>query len=185
MTQKSARLLLYIGMITILIGGTFPLPASALSCVETGQYLDMIIGNDTTYVVTATVDDTIFERDYTAEVVTIKTAHQGYVEKQAFLYHQKDETWGYLCNNGPIGDGKTAIYVLTRNESGQYAVNQTLTTESELAKDLLKKLTDKNVVGEVVEFNATDRQNQIFTRIMDLFKEMLVLLKEKSYWEKH
>jgi hypothetical protein len=169
----------------LLLGAVMaPSPAAALSCVETGQYIDMSIGNEETYIVTAKVDDTITATDHTAEVVTITDAHQGYVEGKAYLYHQKDETWGYLCNNGPVGNGKTAIYVMTRNDSGQYWVSQTLAPDSDLAKDALKKIAEKKVEGEVVEFSAADRQNQIMTTIMDLLKQIGLLLTEHAYWAK-
>ncbi|MBP9717594.1 MAG: hypothetical protein KBD44_02645 [Candidatus Pacebacteria bacterium] len=162
--------------------GALPSPSHALSCVETGQYLDMVIGTDDTMIVTATVQKTITEKDYTAEVVTVTDALQGYVEKEAFLYHQKDETWNYLCNQGPVGNGKSAMYVVTRNDAGQYWVSQTLDPKSDLAKDVVKKIADKKVEGEVFDFSATDRQNQIMTTIMDLLKQIGILLKEHSYW---
>lgn len=162
--------------------GALPTPSHALSCVETGQYIDMVIGTDDALIITATVKKTITEKDYTAEVVTVTDALQGYVEKEAFLYHQKDETWGYLCNNGPVGNGKSALYVVTRNEAGQYWVSQTLDPKSDLAKDVVKKIAEKKVAGEVVDFSATDRQNQIMTTIMDLLKQIDILLKEHTYW---
>ena len=163
--------------------GALPTPSHALSCVETGQYLDMVIGTDDTMIVTATVQKTITEKGYTAEVVKVTDALQGYVENETFLYHQKDETWGYLCNNGPVGNGKSAMYVVTRNDAGQYWVSQTLDPKSDLAKDVVKKIADKKVEGEVVDFSATDRQNQIMTTIMDLFTQIGLLLKEYTYWK--
>jgi hypothetical protein len=159
-----------------------PTPAAALSCLNTDEYITMSVGNEDTYFVTATVKDTITASDYTAEVVTITDAHQGYIEAEAYLYHQKDETWNYLCNSGPVGNGKTALYMLTRNDAGQYWVSQTLASDSDLAKSALKQITDKKVEGEVVEFSSTDRQNQIMTTIMDLLKQIGLLLKEHTYW---
>ncbi|MFN3692633.1 MAG: hypothetical protein ACK4SL_00865 [Candidatus Paceibacteria bacterium] len=173
--------LFLIPLFVVLIGA-LPTPSHALSCVETGQYLDTTIGSDDLMIITATVQKTITEKDYTAEVVTVTDALQGYVEKEAFLYHQKDETWGYLCNSGPVGNGKSAMYVVTRNNVGQYWVSQTLDLKSDLAKDVVKKIADKKVEGEVVEFSATDRKNQIMTTIMDLFKQISVLLREHTYW---
>ncbi len=161
-----------------------PTPSHALSCVETGQFIDMSIGNEDTYIVTGTVKDTITAKDYTAEVITVTDAHQGYIEKEVYIYHTKDETWGYLCNSGPVGTGKTAVYILNRNDAGQYYVNQTLAPNSDLAKDALKKIADKKVEGEVVEFSTVDRQNQIMTTIMDLFKQISLLLSEHIYWAK-
>lgn len=173
--------LLLIPLLVVFIG-SLPTPSHALSCIETGQYLDMTIGNDDSVIIKATVKKTITDKDYTAEVVTITDALQGYVEKEAFLYHPKDETWGYLCNQGPVGDGKSAIYVATRNDAGQYWVSQTIDPQSDLGKEVIKKVADKKVEGEVVEFSATDRKNQIMTTIMDLFKQIGMLLKEHSYW---
>ncbi len=166
----------------LMLVGIAPIPTHALSCVETGQYLDMVIGTDDAMIIKATVNKTITDKDYTAEVVVVDDALQGYVEKEAFLYHRKDETWGYLCNSGPVGNGKTALYVVSRNDAGQYSVSQTLDPQSDLAKDVAKKITDKKVEGEVVDFSATDRQNQIMTTIMDLFKQISLLLKEHIYW---
>jgi hypothetical protein len=157
-------------------------PAHALSCLETSQYLKTIVGQDDTLIVRGVVTKTITDEGYTAEAVNVTDAYQGYVEEKALFYHQKDETWGYLCNNGPVGQSKSAVYVMTRNDAGQLWVSQTLDPQSDLAKNLLKQLAEEKITGEVVDFSATDRQNQIMTTIMDLFKQIAMLLKEHSYW---
>ncbi len=179
-TKTSALLLL-----PILGIGAFafsPQSASALSCMETGQYLTSIVNNNETVIFTGTVSDTIESTDYTAEVLQVKSAEQGYVESEIMVYHQKHPDWGYLCNTGPAKKGITSLYVATRNDAGQYQVSTRLDTTQELATTLQKQLDTAKVEGEVVESTRLDRANQIMSTITDLFKQIGQLLKEYQYW---
>ncbi|MFM2424236.1 MAG: hypothetical protein RLZZ70_627 [Candidatus Parcubacteria bacterium] len=162
----------------------FPASASALSCLETGQYLTSVVNTDDTVIFTGTVTDTIDTTEYTAEVLTITSALQGYIEQEVMVYHQKHPDWGYLCNTGPAKKGDTSIYVATRNDAGQYQVGTRLEIKSELAATLEDQLTAAAVTGEILESTRTDRANQIMSTIGDLFKQITMLLREYTYWSK-
>jgi hypothetical protein len=158
-------------------------PAQALSCVPTDMYIESTIGNDDTVIFVAKTDKTIENTDYTAEALTVTTVYQGYVESKLMAYHTKNETWGYLCNNGPKGTNSEGVYIATRTDAGTYQVSQRLDMDSNLLPKIKELIKDKKVVGERIEFNKTDRINQITTTIKDLLNQILILLKEQVYWQ--
>lgn len=155
----------------------------ALSCLPLDMYLKDVVKDDTVVIFEATVKKQIEGSGYTAEVVTVSEVKQGYVEKETFVYHQKDETWGYLCNNGPKGVGTTGLYIALRDDAGKYNVTQRLELTDEAAKTLEADLEEAEVTGELTEITKTDRMNQIITTISDMLKEIGVLLKEYAYWK--
>jgi hypothetical protein len=168
----------------IAIGLTLPHGASALSCLPTDMYLKDIVGKDDVVVFEATVTKQLKEKAYTAEVVTVREALQGYVEETTFVYHELNETWGYLCNPGPAPKaGETSIYVASRDSYGKYQVHQRLEVDSELAATLIENIEAAEVEGQVSEITATDRQNQIITTIGDMLNQIVILLKELNYWK--
>ncbi len=161
-----------------------PSSASALSCLPTDMYLKDIVGKDDVVVFEATATKQLKEKAYTAEVVTVSDALQGYVEETTFVYHQLDETWGYLCNPGPAEKtGETSIYVAGRDDFGKYQVYQRLEVDSELATTLVADIAEAEVEGEVSEITAVDRSNQIMTTISDMLNQIVILLKELQYWK--
>lgn len=157
--------------------------AYALSCVPTDMYIESSIGNDDTVIFVAKTDKTIENTDYTAEALNVSKVYQGYVEAKIMAYHTKNETWGYLCNNGPKGTNTEGIYIANRTDAGTYQVSQRLDMNSNLLPKIQELIKDKDVVGEVTEFNKTDRINQITTTIKDLLNQILILLKEQVYWQ--
>jgi hypothetical protein len=157
--------------------------AKALSCVPTDMYIESSIGNDDTVIFVAKTDSTIEATDYTAEAVTVTKVYQGYVEAKLMAYHRKDATWGYLCNSGPKGTNTEGVYIATRDDAGKYQVSQRLDMNSNLLPKIQEMIKNKDVVGEVTEFNKTDRINQITTTIKDLLSQILMLLKEQMYWQ--
>lgn len=157
--------------------------AQALSCVPIDMYIESSIGNDDTVIFVAKTDKTIEGDGYTAEALTVSSAYQGYVEGKIMVYHTKNETWGYLCNNGPKGNNTEGVYIATRDDAGKYQVSQRLALDDKLVAKIKEGIKDKKVVGEVVEFNKTDRINQITTTIKDLLGQILMLLKEQMYWQ--
>jgi hypothetical protein len=158
------------------------LPASALSCLPVSDYLETVINDDNIQIFTGTTKTTVTGTGYTAEQLTVSEAHQGYVENTLFAYHQKDDTWGYLCNSGPKADGATSIYITERDAYGKYNVYQRLDVTDEVVKTLLTDLKEADVTGEVSDITATDRRNQIMTSIQDLLREIGILLKEYALW---
>ncbi|MES2748878.1 MAG: hypothetical protein V4606_00600 [Patescibacteria group bacterium] len=158
-------------------------PAHALSCLPTDMYINSVIGNEETVIFVAKTDSTIETPEYTAEALTVNTAYQGYVEGKVMVYHPKHENWGYLCNSGPKGNNTESVYIATRDHNGKYQVTQRLDLDSNLMPEIKKQLKDKEIVGEVIPFNKTDRINQISTTIMDILKEVMILLKEQMYWK--
>jgi hypothetical protein len=158
-------------------------PAQALSCLPTDMFIESSVGNNDTLIFVAKTDSTIQATDYTAEALTVTTVYQGYVEAKVLAYHRKDATWGYLCNSGPKGNNVESVYIATRDAAGKYQVSQRLDMNSDLLPKIEKMIKDKEVVGEVTEFNKTDRINQISTTIMDLLQEVMILLKEQMYWK--
>lgn len=170
----------------VLIASTSPIfatPAHALSCLPTDMYLADIVGKEDNIIFIGTAVDQMTEKNYTAEVIEVKAVKQGYIEKKVFVYHQKDETWGYLCNAGPDKKGSTGLYVATRDSLGKYNVTQRLNVDSKEVKTLESNLEKAEVTGTIAELSSTDRMNQIMTTITDLFSEIIILLKEHSYWK--
>lgn len=165
------------------ISPLFTSPAQALSCLPTDMYLADIVGKDDTVIFTATAIDQIMEKNYTAEVLEVKEVKQGYVENKIFAYHQKDETWGYLCNNGPEEKGSTGVYVATRDNFGKYNITQRLALNDKEVKVLETNLEKAEVTGTIAELSSTDRMNQIMTTITEMFAEIITLLKEHAYWK--
>jgi hypothetical protein len=161
-----------------------PTQVSALSCIETGEYLTTIVGRDDTVVFTGTVTDTIETTEYTTEVLKVESAAQGYVEQAVMVYHQKHPDWGYLCSAGPSKKGETSVYIASKNDAGQYQVGTRLETTSLFAKNLATNLTAAKVTGEVLAVTPEDRANQIMSTIAELFKQITALLAEYSYWTK-
>ena len=169
---------------TAVIGASLSAPhAHALSCLSIDMYLDDVIGKEEVVIFTATSLERRDEKGYTSEVLSVTGAKQGYIEKEIFVYHEKDETWGYLCNNGPKEEGSEGVYVATRSEQGTYTVTQRLEMNDPLIKALDADLKKEEVTGEIVELSKTDRMNQIMTTISDLFTQIGVLLKEYAYWK--
>ncbi len=157
--------------------------AQALSCLSIDMYLADVVGKDSIVIFTATSKDRIDETEYTAEVLSVDSVKQGYVEKETFAYHEKSPDWGYLCNNGPKEKGSKGLYVAERTDSGTYQVYQRLELSDPLIKGLDADLKDAEVTGEAVELTKEDRMNQIMTTITDLLKQIGVLLKEYAYWK--
>ena len=158
-------------------------PAQALSCLPTDMYISSVVGNEATVIFAAKTNSTLEATTYTAEALSVATVYQGYVEGKTMVYHEKDETWGYLCNNGPKGDNTEGVYIATRDHAGMYHVNQRLEMNSDLIPEIKDMLKDKQITGEISEFNKTDRINQITTTITDLLHEVIMLLKEQMYWQ--
>lgn len=159
--------------------------AAALSCLPVDMYLKDVIGKEEVVIFEATSIDRIEESDYTAEVLTVTDAHQGWVENKLFVYHEKHPDWGYLCNSGPKVKGSTGVYIASRDAHNKYTVHQRLELRDPLVTELKADLAEDAVEGGVSEQTSQDRMNQIMTSIHDLFKQVIVLLKEHSYWKKN
>ncbi len=170
--------------LSLLIPGT---QARALSCLPVDMYIDTTIGNDDVVIFTAKSLEQITSDGYTAEVLAVTSAQQGYVEEKIYAYHTKDETWGYLCNNGPKEVGSTGMYIAERGTTGKYSVTQRLdtTADAALITSITATIKKADVVSEVVTFSAADRINQIMTTIKDLLHEIMLLISERAYWQNH
>ncbi len=177
------KALFFIPLVVVALFGTSSFQAHALSCIPTDMYIESSVGSDDTVIFIAKTNSTIQAADYTAEALTVTTVYQGYVESKVMAYHRKDATWGYLCNSGPKGNNVESVYIATRDDAGKYQVSQRLDMNSNLIPKIEEMIKDKDVVGEITEFNKTDRINQISTTIMDLLKEIMILLKEQTYWK--
>lgn len=180
--MKKSSIIACLVMMAVLAPIAVP-QAEALSCLPVDMYLKDIVGKEEMVVFVGTATKHMEEAGYTAEVVTTKEALQGYVEKELIVYHQKDETWGYLCNNGPKEIGDEGMYIAMRDALGTYNVTQRLSLDDAAAKALVEDLAEAEITGEVVELTATDRMNQIITTITDLFGQITKLLKEYAYWK--
>ena len=157
--------------------------AHALSCLPVDMYLKDVVGKDEVTIFTGTVTDQIAGTGYTAEVIDVDEVKQGYAEEQVFVYHQKDDTWNYLCNAGPAKEGDKGVYVTLRDSFGKYSVTQRLTLTDELTEGLFADLEEAEVTGVIAEGTKTDRMNQIMTTITDTIKEIQILFKEYFYWK--
>jgi len=158
-------------------------PVNALSCLSVDMYLKDIVGKEEVLIFTGTSEDKQDNDDYTAEVITVDEVLQGYTESEIFVYHQKDETWGYLCNAGPKDEGSKGLYVAERNDFGKYRVNQRLELTDPLIKTLREDLKAKGMEGGKGELTKTDRMNQIVTTVNELIAEISILLREFIYWK--
>jgi hypothetical protein len=148
------------------------------------MYLKDIVGKDEIVIFEGTATKQMYESAYTAEVVDVDAVLQGYVEATTFVYHRKDETWGYLCNQGPYEKaGTKSVYIAERDAYGKYQVYQRLDLGSSVLDELKSNLAASDVEGSVVEITTTDRMNQIMTTIGDMLTEMVILLKEYSFWK--
>jgi hypothetical protein len=168
----------------IIIIPAVPQPAAALSCLPVDMYLKDIVSKEDIVIFEGTSIKQIKESAYTTEVVTVTDVLQGYVETKTFVYHQKDETWGYLCNPGPSEKANaTSVYVAGRDNYGKYMVYQRLELDSDNLKTLKSDLSEAEVTGEVMTITPTDRMNQIFTTISEMLGEIIILLNEHAYWK--
>ncbi len=178
------KLFLSLLLLAVLIVPLIPERASALSCLPVDMYLKDVVSDENIVIFTATATKQLPEKAYTAEFVTVDTVLQGYVEATTFVYHQKDETWGYLCNNGPHEQSsEPGLYVATRDAYGKYQVYQRLPLSSEYVTTLKADLKAAEVTGEKVTLSSTDRMNQIMTTISDMLSEIVILLKEYAFWK--
>ena len=179
--KKNILLLLIVAL--LVIAPFSSLPAHALSCLPIGMYLKDIVGKEESVIFTGEAIDRLDETTHTAEVIEVDKVLQGYVEEKVFVYHQKHENWGYLCNTGPADKDTRGFYVASRDAFGKYTVSQRLELNDPLIKTLEADLKKAEVTGQVAELKATDRMNQIITTITDLIREIATLLKEFSYWK--
>lgn len=174
---------LFLGVLVLLALAPITAPsAQALSCLAVADYIKQVVGKDELIFV-GTSEKRIEGTGYTAEVLTVTESKQGYVPAKLFVYHNSDETWGYFCNNGPKAEGSKGVYIVGQDENGKYVVHQRLELSDQIVKTLDADLKKAEVVGEVSEFSATDRKNQILTTISDLFREISILIKEYTYWK--
>ena len=156
---------------------------SALSCLPVDMYLKDVIGKDEIVIFTGTSKDKQDNDKYTAEVIEVDEALQGWVEDTIFVYHQKDENWGYLCNAGPKEKGSKGVYVAERTNQGKYNVYQRLELTDPLVDTLKTDIEEAEVEGGISELSSTDRMNQIITTVNDLIAEIAVLIREYIYWK--
>ncbi len=181
--MKYSKPLITLALVAI-ITSTFATPrAEALSCLPVDMYLKDIVGKEDNIIFIGTATDQIMEKNYTAEVIEVDEVKQGYIEKEVFVYHQKDETWGYFCNNGPKEKDSKGLYVATRDNYGKYNVTQRLELNDKEVKILETNLEKAEITGTVAELSSTDRMNQIMTTITEVFTEVITLLKEHAYWK--
>jgi hypothetical protein len=177
---------IFLGLMAVvfMVGAVIAPKAHALSCLPTDMYFKDIVGKEEVVVFTGTQVDKMTQKGYTVEVVAVSDVHQGYVEEQIFVYHQNDETWGYLCNAGPdTKDKQEGVYVALRDAQGKYMVTQRLSVDSPLIETLFEDLEKAKITGEVVELTKTDRMNQIITTIEELYEQIKMLFQEYKYWK--
>ena len=155
----------------------------ALSCLPVDMDLKDVVGKDEIVIFTGTSKDKQDNDKYTAEVIEVDEALQGWVEDTIFVYHQKDENWGYLCNAGPKDEGSKGLYVAERNNAGKYNVYQRLELTDPLVATLKSDLKEEAVEGGISELSSTDRMNQIVTTVNDLIAEIAILIREYIYWK--
>jgi hypothetical protein len=157
--------------------------AQALSCLSIDMYLKDVVGKEEIVIFEATTKDKIESENYTAEVLEVTKAKQGYVENNIFVYHEKSTDWGYLCNNGPKDEGSKGLYVVGRSDNGKYNVHQRLELNDPLITALDADLKSAEIEGGIGELSKTDRMNQIVTTVNDFISEIKILLAEYIYWK--
>jgi hypothetical protein len=180
--MKTKRLMVAVVMLSFLVPVGVE-RASALSCLPIDMYLESVVGNEDIVIFEATSLDRIEDKEYTAEVLKVTKAQQGWVEDKIFVYHEKHPDWAYLCNSGPKAKGSTGLYVASRNDQNQYSVHQRLDLTDPLVTELKKDLAAEKIEGGVGELTKTDRMNQIMTSIYDLLNQISILFKEYHYWK--
>lgn len=168
--------------LTLVLSAITAPTALALSCLPTDMYLKDVVGDDDVVMFTGTALEQMSEKNYTAEVIAVETVKQGYVGEKVFVYHEKDETWGYLCNAGPGKKGEKGFYVAVRDYAGKYNVTQRLIFTEKFVAEVEKDLTEAKIVGEKIEITKVDQMEQILTSIQSLYEQIKTLFKEYKYW---
>ncbi len=147
MNTYSIRLLLAV-CIAGVTGIAFPTTSYALSCWPQEEWLNAV-GDNQTLIFTGTVTQTSNSETATQETVTVTHAYQGTIPSHVTVSHKKDKTWGYMCNVGPQGNQTTNLYLVTKDDSGAYQVNQTAASASDFANLMVAKVATKNVTGTI------------------------------------
>ncbi len=181
--MKYSKSLITLALVAIIVSPFATPKAEALSCLPVDMYLKDIVGKEDNIIFVGTATDQIIEKNYTAEVIEVDEVKQGYIEDKVFVYHQKDETWGYFCNIGPKEKGSKGLYVATRDNYGKYNVTHRLELNDKEVKTLEDNLEKAKITGTVSELSSTDRMNQIMTTITEILTEIITLLKEHAYWK--
>lgn len=154
-------------------------PAEALSCLPVDMYLDTVIGDETTQIFIGTATDV---KEHT-QVVTVTKALQSRMAPQVWVQHPYSKDWKYFCSNGPAKKGESTIFFTTIDAYGSYSVVQTLSVNSDIGKDFLKKIEGEEIDAGITEATPTDRASEMRQSIIDLIKALINMLTELRYWE--
>jgi hypothetical protein len=193
--KYSAYLLLSI----ILVGISAPATSFALSCLDPASSIDYHAtdadytvvtakaGEATEYVQNKATGEQPFMNDsgYTGQYITVSESHRGGMDSQAFVYFQKNETWGYMCTNQPPAAGVESIYVLTKDNSpfGLTRVVQVYSLDSEYATDLLAALELDGATGEVFARTAASWQSGLAGNLREMVFFIRLKLNEWRLWK--
>jgi hypothetical protein len=151
----------------------------ALSCLPVADYLETVVGDETTQVFIGTA--TAVENH--TQVVKVTEALQGYVAPEVWVQHQYSTDWQYFCSNGPAAAGKSTIFLTTPNEYGARMVTQTIEVDSDSGKDFIAKFTAAEIEAGITEATEEERVMEIKQSIADLLKVVINLLQELRYWQ--
>ncbi len=193
--RYSASYLLFI----ILVGVTVPATSYALSCLDPASSMvnyvtntDYTIitakaGEATGYVRNKATDKQPFKNDdgYTGQYISVSKSHKGVMDSQAFVYFQKNGTWGYMCTNHPPAAGVESIYVLTKGNSpfNLTRVVQVYAIDSQYAANLLAALEVDTATGEVSVRTSDSWKEGLAANLREMLFLIRLKLNEWRFWK--
>jgi hypothetical protein len=193
--KYSAYLLLF----SIIGGISAPATSYALSCMDPASSIENHATNAQYTIVTATAgevteyvqnkatDEQPFMNDggYTGQYISVSESHKGGMDSQAYVYFQKNMSWGYMCTNQPPKAGVASIYVLAKDNSpfGLTRVVQVYSLDSLYANDLLAALELDGATGEVFERTAASWQAGLAATLREMVFFIRLKLNEWRMWK--
>lgn len=154
--------------------------ASALSCLPIDMYLDTVVHDGTTMIFVGTATEVKNHN----QVVTVTKAIQGWVAPKVWATHPYSTDWQYFCSNGPAKPGVPTVFLVTISEYGAFTVTQTLSLDSDLAKDLIADIgKSDDVDAGITEATPADRASELQQSIYDLMKVIINMFAEFRYWQ--
>lgn len=153
--------------------------ASALSCLPEDEYLETVVGDESTLIFIGTATEV---KNHT-QVVTVTKALQGWVAPSLWVEHPYSNDWEYFCSRGPAKVDEKTIFLTRVNEYGAFSVSQTLPVSSDLAITLIDDLADAGVDAGITEATPEARASELRDVISNLIKALLNMLAELKYWE--
>lgn len=176
--------------------GLAPVPAQALSCLDPRGMIENFATEPTYTIFTANPGKTVehtketasepFMQDsgYTGQYVEVSEVHKGMMDSKAWVYFQKDSTWGYLCTNQPPKTGEVSVYIINNDNSATSLpqVVNVFSLNDEIAMELLEKLANDNEEGYLNEQTPQTIKQRVADSLRELIFIARIKLAEWRFW---